>query len=128
MCIRDSVKTGCARELPPIDSDWLYYRAASVAYQVYMRNKVGVNTLRKHYGGNQRNGTNTEHNRLAAGKNIRYCLLQLEAAGLVGMVKLEFEDTDKKVKHVTMGKSLTKKGITDMDRIASQLVKELKKK
>jgi ribosomal protein S19E (S16A) len=27
-----------------------------------------------------------------------------------------------------MGKSLTKKGITDMDRIASQLVKELKKK
>lgn len=93
-----------------------------------MRNKVGVNTLRKHYGGNQRNGTNTEHNRLAAGKNIRYCLLQLEAAGLVGMVKLEFEDTDKKVKHVTMGKSLTKKGITDMDRIASQLVKELKKK
>ena len=92
-----------------------------------MRQKVGVNTLRKHYGGNQRNGTNTEHTRKAAGKNIRYALAQLEAAGLVGMVKFQFEDTDKKVKNVTMGKSLTKKGITDMDRIAAQLVKESKK-
>jgi ribosomal protein S19E (S16A) len=92
-----------------------------------MRGKVGVNTLRKHYGGNQRNGTNTEHGRKAAGKNIRYSLAQLEAAGLVGIVKYQFEDTDKKVKNVTMGKSLTKKGITDMDRIAAQLVKESKK-
>ena len=43
------------------------------------------------------------------------------------MVKFQFEDTDKKTKNVTMGKSLTKKGITDMDRIAAQLVKESKK-
>ncbi len=92
-----------------------------------MRQKVGVNTLRKHYGGNQRNGTNTEHTRKAAGKNIRYCLAQLEAAGLVGIVKYQFVDSDGKSIDVTQGKSLTKKGITDMDRIAAQLIKESRK-
>jgi len=89
-----------------------------------MRQKVGVKTLRKHYGGNQRNGTCTEHYRLAAGKNIRYCLIELEKAGLVGTAKFESDDGAS----ITMGKSLTKKGITDMDRIASAIVKELKKK
>jgi hypothetical protein len=50
-------------------------------------------------------------------------LKQLEDAGLVGLVKWQAEDgselIDKKV--------LTKKGTTDMDRIASQIVKEKKK-
>lgn len=88
-----------------------------------MRQRVGVHTLRKHYGGNQRNGTNTEHGRKAAGKNIRYCLIQLEAAGLVGTSKYISEENVS----IVMGKSLTKKGTTDMDRIASQLIKESKK-
>ena len=80
-----------------------------------MRQKVGVHTLRKHYGGNQRNGTNSEHGRMASGKNIRYCLIQLEAAGLVGTAKFVSEDGVQ----IVIGKSLTKKGTTDMDRIAA---------
>lgn len=88
-----------------------------------MKQKVGVNGLRKHYGSKCRRGTHTNINRKAAGKNIRYCLIQLEAAGLVG--KVQFQSDDKNT--VIMGKSLTKKGITDMDRIASQIVKELRK-
>lgn len=48
---------------------------------------------------------------------------QLEDAGYVGLVKWQSEDgselTDKKI--------LTKKGTTDMDRIASQIHKESKK-
>ena len=88
-----------------------------------MRQKVGVHTLRKHYGGNQRNGTNSEHTRKAAGKNIRYCLIQLEAAGLVGTAKYVSEDGVQ----IVIGKSLTKKGVTDMDRIAAQIIKEHKK-
>lgn len=87
-----------------------------------MRGKVGVQTLRKHYGGNQRNGTNTEHPRLAAGKNIRYCLIQLEAAGLVGTGKL---CSDEGVT-IVVGKMLTKKGTTDMDRIAADIIKKAK--
>ena len=95
-----------------------------MAYQLYMRGKVGVNTLRKHYSGKQRNGTCTEHTRLAAGKCIRYTLIELEKAGLVGMIKVENDDGSSSV----LGKTLTKKGTTDMDRIASQIAKELKKR
>jgi ribosomal protein S19E (S16A) len=84
-----------------------------------MRGKVGVNTLRKHYGKKQNNGTCTEHSRIACGKNIRYALQQLEAAGLVGKVTYEGDDS-------VLGKMLTKKGTTDMDRIASQIAKDAK--
>jgi small subunit ribosomal protein S19e len=110
--------------LAPLDPDWLYVRAASVAYQLYIRGKVGVNTLRKHYGGKQRNGTCTEHSRLATGKCIRYCLIELEKAQLVGSLSYE----DKSGSATVNGKALTKKGTTDMDRIASQIVKEQKKR
>jgi len=81
-----------------------------------MRQKVGVKGLRKHFGGRSRNGTNREHHRLAAGKNIRYCLEQLQQAGLVGETKYQSEEGSS----ITLGKSLTKKGIMDMDRIAVQ--------
>lgn len=111
--------------MPPIDADWLFYRAASVAYQLYMRQRVGVNTLRKHYGTKQRRGTCTETHRLSAGKIIRHCLKQMEVAGLVGEVKFQAEEEPNK--EIVMGKSLTKKGITDMDRIAVQIIKELRK-
>lgn len=86
-----------------------------------MRRKVGVNTLRKHYGGKHRNGVRTEHSRLATGKCIRYCLIELEKAQLVG--SLGYEDST-----IVKGKAMTKKGITDMDRIASQIYKDHKKR
>ena len=116
-------KTGCQKDLAPYDPDWLYIRAASVAYQLYMRQKVGVNTLRKHYSGKQRNGTCTEHSRLTAGKCIRYCLIELERASLVG--KMYYENKDGQ--QVPNGKALTKKGTTDMDRIAREIANKLRK-
>jgi len=117
-------KTSCARELAPYDDDWLYVRAASVSYQLYMRKKCGVHTLRKHYGGNKRMGTCTEHFAKAAGKNIRYCFQQLEASGYVGTAKYISDDDVQ----IIVGKSLTKKGITDMDRIAAAIIKDRKAK
>jgi len=45
------VKTACFKDLGPYDSDWVYTRAASVAYQLYIRGKVGLSALRSHYGG-----------------------------------------------------------------------------
>ena len=116
-------KTACYKDLAPYDPDWLYIRAASVAYQLYMRQKVGVNTLRKHYGEKQRNGTCTEHHRLSAGKCIRYCLIELEKASLVG--KMYYENKDGV--SVPNGKALTKKGTTDMDRIAREIANKLRK-
>merc|ERR1712188_327463 len=112
-------KTGCQKDLAPYDPDWLYIRAASVAYQLYMRGKVGVNTLRKHYSGKHRRGVRTEHSRLTAGKCIRYCLIELERAQFVGKMSLEKEDGST----IVVGKSLTKKGVTDMDRIAGSILK-----
>jgi ribosomal protein S19E (S16A) len=49
--------------------------------------------------------------------------MQLEAAGLVGTAKYVSEEGVQ----IVIGKSLTKKGTTDMDRIAAGLIKELKK-
>lgn len=84
-----------------------------------MRKNVGVNTLRKHYSKAQRRGVQSEHTRLTAGKCIRYCLIELEKAQLVG--KLQQENANGQ--EVVHGKALTKKGITDMDRIAIQIIK-----
>lgn len=81
------VKTACFKELAPYESDWLYTRAASVAYQLYIRGKVGVGALRTHYGKKERRGTVSNRHRQAAGKVIRYCLKQLEDIGYVGTVK-----------------------------------------
>ena len=89
-----------------------------------MRKKVGVHELRKHYGGNKRNGTCTEHYRKAAGKNIRYCMAELMNSQLVGLAKFISDDQTE----IVIGKSLTKKGVTDMDRIASSIIKEKKAK
>ena len=94
-----------------------------MAYQLYIRGKVGVSALKIHYCGKQRNGVRSPKHHQGAGKVIRYCLKQLEEAGLVGQVKYQAEDG----KEQSSGKTLTKKGTTDMDRIASQLVKEKKK-
>lgn len=94
-----------------------------MAYQLYIRGKVGVSALKSHYGGKQRNGVRPPKHHQAAGKCIRYCLKQLEDAGLVGQVKYQQENGSEQ----SAGKTLTKKGTTDMDRIASTIVKEKRK-
>merc|ERR1712133_238695 len=55
------VKTSKAHELGPLDPDWFYVRAASVARHVYLRPNVGVGAVRKIYGGAKRNGTRPNH-------------------------------------------------------------------
>jgi small subunit ribosomal protein S19e len=117
-------KTARYKDLAPYDADWLYTRAASVAYQLYMRKRVGVSALRSHYGTREKRGTKTERRARAAGGNIRYCLKQLEAAGLVGLVRFQGEDGHE----TTGGKTLTKIGTRDMDRIAAQIHKNAQKK
>lgn len=82
-----------------------------------------MSALKTHYGGKQRNGVRPPKHHQGAGKVIRYCLKELESAGLVGQVKYQGEDGSEQ----SAGKTLTKKGTTDMDRIASQIVKEKKK-
>jgi len=39
------VKTGKAKDLAPLNSDWLYVRAAALARKIYLRGHLGVSTL-----------------------------------------------------------------------------------
>ena len=47
----DIAKTGRHKEQGPADPDWYYIRSASVARHLYLRGGVGVNAIRKIYGG-----------------------------------------------------------------------------
>jgi small subunit ribosomal protein S19e len=77
------VKTGVDRVLPPSNDDWWYTRAASVLRKVAIIGPVGVNKLRRKYGGRYRRGYKPAKFSQGSGKIIRVALQQLEAAGLI---------------------------------------------
>eukprot|EP01132_Coremiostelium_polycephalum_P002290 gene2290-2824_t len=105
----DLVKTATHKELPPTNPDWLFVRIASLARKVYLNHGDGVETYRKAYGGNRRNGVRPNHFHVANGGLIRYCLKQLQ--------NLKVVETDK----VKGGRRITATGRRDLDRIAKQI-------
>merc|ERR1712195_313729 len=78
--------------------------------------------MRAHYGGKKRDGTCKPHRSIAAGKNIRYCINQLAAKGILATVTLQNDDGNS----IPVGKALTQAGTTDMDRIAASIIKQRK--
>jgi len=109
------VKTGTNREHPPVQEDWWYIRAASILRKLYMRREpVGIESLRVAYGGRKRYGSAPEHFVKGSGSIIRTILQQLEKAGLVEKVEGK-------------GRRLTPKGVSLLDRTASEIFKELVK-
>ncbi|MDR3395613.1 MAG: 40S ribosomal protein S19 [Parasulfuritortus sp.] len=123
----DFVKTALHKELAPYEANWFFIRAAAIARRVYLENRgVGVKTLRTIFGSNQRNGTVSSHRHIADGKIIRYCLKQLGKMGFVDLVITQAEDeTGKTVQIATKGKRVTKKGRSEMDKIATQIYRKL---
>jgi len=113
------VKTGSHVQRPPQDPDWWYVRCASLLRKLYMKGPIGVERLRAMYGGRKDRGTRPEHHRKAGGSIIRKALQQLEAAGLVMKV------TDEKG-HV-IGRTVSPKGRSLLDRIATEVKRELEK-
>lgn len=83
----DFVKTGVFKQRPPVDSDWWYYRAASILLKVQKLEPVGVSKLRTKYGGRKNCGVAPEHFRRGSGKIIRLLLQQLETAGYLKQEK-----------------------------------------
>jgi small subunit ribosomal protein S19e len=77
------VKTGVHKERLPTQKDWWYTRSASVLRKVQLNNRIGVEKLRKIYGGRKNLGHRPEHKRKASGAIIRNILKQLEAAEFV---------------------------------------------
>ena len=95
------VKTGIAKQRPPVEADFWRKRAASIMRQAYVRGIVGVNRLKTRYGSKKNRGMQPEIFRKGSGKIIRVILQQAEAAGLL-------EKTDDEAKKA--GRKLTEKG------------------
>ncbi len=105
------VKTGVAKERPPLDRDWWHKRAASILRRIYVYNLVGVNRLRVKYSSRKNNGHKPEHTYSSGGKIIRTILQQLEKAEFVKKAEIK----NKK------GRILTPKGKSFLDKIAQNV-------
>ncbi|MBU0532460.1 30S ribosomal protein S19e [Candidatus Micrarchaeota archaeon] len=77
------VKTGAQAERPPQDPDFWYFRCASILRQAYVNDSVGVQRLRRHYGGRKRRGVKPARHSPAGGSIIRKAMQELEKAGLL---------------------------------------------
>ena len=83
-------KTAFYKELAPVDHENFWYiRAASLLRKINKYGPIGVNKLRKKYGGRNRRGPGRNHSAKGAGKIIRVALQQLEAANLLKISKRE---------------------------------------
>jgi len=102
----DTVKTSHSKEMPPLNNDWYYVRAASVARHVYMRKTVGVGRLRKVHGAQKNRGSRPSHHTNASGSVDRHVMQSLEKIGVLE------QDEDKG------GRRITQSGQRDLDRIA----------
>ncbi|MFW9782748.1 MAG: 40S ribosomal protein S19 [Candidatus Heimdallarchaeota archaeon] len=79
-------KTAFYKELAPSDSESFWYiRCASLLRKIKKYGPIGVNKLRKFYGGKNRKGSGLHHSSRGSGKIIRVALQQLENAKLVEM-------------------------------------------
>lgn len=77
-------KTAFFKELAPIDNENFWFiRCASLLRKVKKFGPIGVNKLRKHYGGKNRKGPGLHHSAKGSGKIIRVALQQLEDANLI---------------------------------------------
>ncbi|MFH0876221.1 MAG: 30S ribosomal protein S19e [archaeon] len=111
------VKTGVAKERPPVQKDWWYLRAASVLKNVSKLGPIGVSKLRKKYSSKKNRGMASDKVFKASGSIIRKILQQLEKAGLVVSAQ----------KDIHKGKILTAKGKSLLDKAASNVKKAVPK-
>jgi small subunit ribosomal protein S19e len=104
-------KTASFKELAPIDfENFWYIRCASLLRKVKKLGPIGVNKLRKYYGGRNRRGAGLNHSSRGSGKIIRVAMQQLEKAKL-----LEVKEKD--------GRVLTSEGTSLLERTAYKLLR-----
>lgn len=105
------VKTGTARERPPEQDDWWTVRVASILRKVYIQGPIGVERLRRQYGGADDDGSSPNHGTKGSGSIVREGLQQLEAGGYVETVEGQ-------------GRRITAEGRSFLDDAAHELVEE----
>src|ERR687884_390347 len=108
------VKTGAHTERIPNNKDWWYTRCASLIRKVYIHGPIGISDLKSEYGGRKQVGYNLAHHKDAGGAIIRKALQQLEASGYI-------------VKVQGKGRILSSEGMKRLDRLATEIHKELVK-
>ena len=128
------MKTGTNKELSPYNPDWLYVRAgtppptsypaslltssAAIARKLYLRQNIGIGTLKHLYGGKKRRGVRPPRHSTGSKKIIRYCMQQLEEQKILKKVKKHDLKPNSRV--------VTNDGRRAMDNIANALNKEKK--
>ena len=104
-------KTAFFKEMAPVEEDFWYIRCASLLRKINKFKKIGVNRLRKKYGGRNRRGSGLNHSAKASGKIIRVALQQLEKAKLI-------EVTEKN------GRKIAKEGHSLLERTAYSILRK----
>ncbi len=105
------VKTGVSRERPPEQDDWWFIRTAAVLRKVYLNGPIGIERLRKEFGGRKNRGHKPEHFYPGSGSIMRKILQQLEEVGLVKKLGRK-------------GRAISPKGQKFLDNLAYKLVKK----
>ena len=109
------VKTGSHLERLPQTADWWYTRCASILRKINIYGPIGVERLKKEYGGQLGKGNSMEHKRSGGGAIVRNALHQLEKVGLVKTVERK-------------GRIMTASGVSLIGRLATEVKKNLEKR
>ncbi len=113
------VKTSRSNDCEPINPDYIYYRAAAICRKLYLTKSknLGVGSLRVMFSKKERRGSQPPKTFRAGGKIIRELVIQLKKAGYV-------QNFEKKDDETNCGLMLTKTGRSELDKIASGLMKK----
>ena len=113
------VKCSCANDCEPIDPDYIYYKAAAICRKLYVTKSrnIGVGSLRSMFSKKERRGSQPPKTFRAGGKIIRELVIQLKKAGYIKNYGGKDDETNS-------GLFLTKTGISELDKIASGLMKK----
>ena len=106
------VKTGVHADKPPQKVDWWYTRCASILRKIYLNGPISIADMRSIYGGGKARGYGIASHRYAGGAIIRNAVHGLEKLGYV-------EKVEKK------GRIITKEGMKKLDKLSTEILKEL---
>ena len=112
------VKCSRANDCEPIDPDYIFYKAAAICRKLYLTKSknLGVGSLRVMFSKKERRGCQPPRTFRAGGKLIRDLVGQLKKGGYIANYDGKEDDND--------GLYLTKKGKSELDKVASGLMKQ----
>ena len=112
------VKTSRANDCEPINPDYIFYKAAAIARKLYLTKSknIGVGSLRVMFSKKERRGSQPPKTFRAGGKIIRDLVIQLKNAKYIANFGGKEESNS--------GLYLTKSGRSQLDKIASGLMKK----